>query len=154
MSNPVNHVARAVRPAGQWSGAPLDSATLDYEERFRRRIVLTCDGGTRVLLDLADAQLLNDGDALVSEAGALIAVRAKPEALLEVRGASPRHLLRLAWHLGNRHLPTEIHGDRLLVRDDHVIADMLMKQGAEVRALVAPFNPEGGAYGPGRTHGH
>ncbi|MGB0905679.1 MAG: urease accessory protein UreE, partial [Mangrovicoccus sp.] len=71
--------------------------------------------------------------------------------LLEVRGA---HLLRLAWHIGNRHTPCEIQSDALLIRDDHVIAAMLTTLGAKISKIDAPFQPEGGAYGHGRTFGH
>ena len=154
MSAAIEHIVRSVAPAGSWSGATLDHVTLDFDRRYRRRMLLTCYGGTRVLLDLAKAQVLKDGDALVSESGDRILVVAKPEALLEVRCDDRRQLLRIAWHLGNRHLPTEITGDRLRIRADHVIADMLRKLGADPVPLEAPFDPEGGAYGQGRTHGH
>lgn len=153
MSPPFQHVARRVAEAGSWSGPPLDSLTLDYDARFRRRVVLTCDGGSQVLLDLSEARVLNQGDALVTEDGGHILVQAKPEALLEVRCADPRQLLRIAWHLGNRHLPTEVAEGCLRIRADHVIAEMLRKLGVEPVALEAPFNPEGGAYGSHRHHG-
>jgi urease accessory protein len=74
--------------------------------------------------------------------------------LLEVRGRDPHHLARLAWHLGNRHLPCQIEPDRLLIGRDHVIAHMLEHQGAVVVPVRVPFIPEGGAYGHGGTHGH
>lgn len=140
--------------AGTWSETPVDSVTLDYDGRFRRRVVLEGDARTQVMLDLPEARVLNDGDALVTESGAHILVRAAPERLLEVRCRDRTHLLRIAWHLGNRHLPTELLGDRLRIRADHVIAEMLRALGAELVALEAPFNPEGGAYGQGRTHDH
>ena len=154
MTAPFSHIARRVAPAKTWSGQTLDRVTLDSEQRFRRRVVLTCEGGTQVLLDLADARLLNHGDALVTDSGDLILVRAKPERLLEIRCGDPKQFLRIAWHLGNRHLPTEIAEGRLRIRTDHVIADMLRGLGAEVVPLDAPFNPEGGAYGHGRGHDH
>jgi len=154
MSAPFHQVARRVAPAGTWSSQPLDSVTLDYDERFRRRVVLTCDGGSRVLLDLVQARVLNDGDALVTDEGALIAVRAASESLLEIRCRDRQGLLRIVWHLGNRHLPTEIAGDRLRIRADHVIAAMLRQLGAELVPLSAPFNPEGGAYEHGSGHRH
>jgi urease accessory protein len=80
-------------------------------------------------------------------------VRAKPEPLLEVRGRDAQHLTRLAWHLGNRHLPAAIEPARILIRPDHVIAAMLLGLGAEVAAIEAPFDPEGGAYGQGPGQG-
>lgn len=154
MYTPFRHVARRIAPSGTWSDRPLDCVTLNYEERFRRRFVLTCDGGTRVLLDLAEARVLNDGDALVTEEGGLVVVRAACESLLEIRCGDHQRLLRVAWHLGNRHLPTEIAGDSLRIRDDHVIADMLRQLGAEIVRFDGTFNPEGGAYGHGRAHRH
>ena len=66
----------------------------------------------------------------------------------------PAHLLRVAWHLGNRHLPTQLLGDRLRIRRDHVIEAMLVQLGAFVVPVEAAFDPEGGAYGHGRTFGH
>lgn len=149
----TQHIARRVAPSGTWTEAPLDSVTLDYDARYRRRLVLTCDGETQVLLDLPEARVLNDGDALVTESGRHILVRAAPERLLEVRCRDRRHLARVAWHLGNRHLATEILDERLRIRADHVIANMLRELGAEVVEVEAPFNPEGGAYGGDHRHG-
>ncbi|MCG8442099.1 MAG: urease accessory protein UreE [Caulobacterales bacterium] len=145
--------ARAVVAAGSWSPPPIDVVTLDYDARYRRRITLTCGSGRQVLLDLPRAQLLNHGDGLATEAG-VIEVRAADEELAEVRCPDPARRLRIAWHLGNRHLPTEFIGETIRIRRDHVIEDMLVKLGAEVGTVRAPFNPEGGAYGEGRTHGH
>ncbi|MBK1658146.1 urease accessory protein UreE [Paracraurococcus ruber] len=133
--------------------------TLDFDDRFRRRKRYVAEGGFAFLLDLEEATALRDGDGLLLEQGGVVLVRAAPEPLVEVRAESPGHLLRLAWHLGNRHLPTEIQADRLLIRDDHVIAAMLQGLGAALRRVEEPFNPEGGAYGehnrqPGHHHGH
>jgi hypothetical protein len=82
----------------------------------------------------------------VLEDGRLIEVVAAPEPLVEIRGADPHHLVRIAWHLGNRHLPTQIVGKGLRIRRDHVIEDMVRGLGARVIAIEAPFDPEGGAY--------
>lgn len=142
-----------IKPAGDWSGVALDTVTLDFDARFRRRVMLTCDSGRKVLLDLAETTVLNEGDGLVTEEG-IIEVKAAPEKLAEIRTKDAPHLMRIAWHLGNRHLPTELHDDCIRIRDDHVIVDMVKKLGADVEIIDAPFNPEGGAYGHGRTHGH
>jgi urease accessory protein len=128
-----------------------DSVTLTYEARFLRRKVLTSDGGTEFLVDLDKTTSLNAGDALVFEDGRKIAVLPASEALLEISGAS---LVRLAWHIGNRHMPCQIEDTRLLIQRDHVIRDMLEKLGADLRNVTEPFTPEGGAYGHGRTHSH
>ena len=93
---------------------------------------------------------LDDGGALITTGGAAILMQAAPEPLLEITG----DLTRLAWHIGNRHMPCQIEANRLLTRRDRVIRDMLLRLGAVLREVEQPFNPEGGAYGHGRTHGH
>lgn len=124
---------------------------LTYEERFLRRKVLTTQGGTEFLVDLAQTTSLGDGDAFELEDGRLFEVIAAEEALLEVTGSD---LTRLAWHIGNRHTPCQIEAGRLLIQSNHVLLDMLQKLGATLREVTEPFTPEGGAYGHGRTHGH
>jgi urease accessory protein len=153
--------ATQVLRAGGWiERTAKDVVTLDFDDRFRRRKRFTGQKGLAFLLDLEEATVLRDGDGLLlEEVGGVILVRAAPEPLVEVKAETPERLARLAWHLGNRHLPTEIQADRLLIRDDHVIVDMLRGLGAEVRKVDAPFNPEGGAYGehnrqPGHHHHH
>jgi urease accessory protein len=132
----------------------FDTVTLDHDARHRRRMRLVTDGGFAFLLDLPEARLLHDGDRLVLEDGRAVLVRAAPEPLLELVCSHPHALVRLAWHLGNRHLPTQLLGDRLRIRRDHVIAEMAMGLGAEVREIEAPFDPDGGAYGAGHGLGH
>jgi len=124
---------------------------LTYEERFLRRKVLTTQGGTEFLVDLAQTTSLGGGDAFELEDGRLFEVIAAEEALLEVTGSD---LTRLAWHIGNRHTPCQIEPGRLLIQSNHVLLDMLQKLGATLREVTEPFTPEGGAYGHGRTHGH
>jgi urease accessory protein len=146
--------ATRIVPAGIWHGAPADVVRLDYDKRTRRRISLTGVGGLAFLLDLDKAPVLRAGDGLRLEDGRIIAVEAAPERLLEIACADERALARIAWHLGNRHLATEI-GERVIhIRDDHVIADMVRGLGAQVCIVDRPFNPEGGAYGHGAVHGH
>ncbi|WP_181701314.1 urease accessory protein UreE [Chthonobacter albigriseus] len=146
--------ATRILPAGTWTGAPADTLVLERDDRHRRRLVMRCVGKTIFLLNLPEAQVMKEGDALELEDGRLIAVKAQAERLLEVTARDPLHLVRIAWHLGNRHLPTQILGDRLRIREDHVIEDMLVKLGAEVRHVAHGFDPEGGAYGLGTVHGH
>jgi urease accessory protein len=141
--------ANSIRLAGAWSGPPADRVVLAYDDRHRRRFAMQAEGGLMFLLDLREATVLRQGDGLLLEDGRIVEVRAKPEPLLEVRARDPHHLARLAWHLGNRHLPAAIEPDRLLIRPDHVIAAMLAGLGAEVAAVEAPFDPEGGAYAQG-----
>ena len=146
--------ATALKRKGDWSGIAADTVVLDFDGRHRRRLAMTGVGGLEFLLDLAEALALADGDGLILDDGRLVAVKAAEEPLVEVTCSDSDHLVRVAWHLGNRHLPTELLGDRLRIRRDHVIEDMLVKLGARVAHVEAPFNPEGGAYGHGRTHGH
>lgn len=143
-----------------WSGQADDEISLDFQDRHRRRIVLTTVRDADFILDLADVPDLRDGDALSLSSGEVVLVRAAPEALMEISCNDPLHLARIAWHLGNRHLPTEIKIDeqKLFIHADHVIADMVKGLGGQVRSLDAPFNPEGGAYGQAanadHSHGH
>ncbi|TAJ71909.1 MAG: urease accessory protein UreE [Phenylobacterium sp.] len=145
-----------ILPAGAWTGDPADQVTLDYDGRHRRRIVLTGASGAEYLLDLAEATHLKDGDGLQLPGGGILAVVAKPEPLLEITAHSPAELIRLAWHIGNRHLAAQVFADRILIRRDHVIAHMLEHQGAHIRDVEAAFDPEGGAYHDhgGHEHGH
>ncbi|MCY0150431.1 urease accessory protein UreE [Hoeflea sp. G2-23] len=137
---------------------PVASITLDETARHRRRMRMVSDrleNGSTIafLLDLPEARLLRHGDGLVLDDGRIIEVRAKPEALMEVRARDPRHLLTLAWQIGNRHLAAEITEQTIRLRRDHVIRDMLIGLGASVVDIDAPFDPEGGAYG-GAHAGH
>ena len=107
---------------------------LDADERHRRRITLTGERGTTFLLDLPHAIALRDGDGLVLDDGAIVRVAGKPEPLVEITAASPHELARLAWHLGNRHTDVQVVGDRLRIRRDHVLEDMLRGLGARLDA--------------------
>ena len=140
---------------GTWAGEPADTITLDEAQRHRRRMAMVSDGGIAFLLDLAEARLLREGDAILLSDGRRVLVKAKPEDLYAVEGRDAAHLLTLAWQLGNRHLPCQIEASRLLVRRDHVIRDMLHELGAHVHEVEAAFDPAGGAYaGHGGDRGH
>lgn len=147
--------ATAVLDAGTWSETPLDTILLDYDARHRRRARMTGVKGTDILLDLARPAALAQGDALrLDDGSGCILIEAASEDLLRVTASSAHSLLRLTWHLGNRHLPSEIKEDAVYIRYDHVIEDMIRKLGGTTERLTRPFQPEGGAYGTGRTHGH
>lgn len=140
--------ARQIRRAA--TEAAADHVTLDYDGRLLRRKRLTTAAGKAFLVDLRETVSLDHGDCFELEDGTLIAVVAADEPLLAVTGDLPR----LAWHIGNRHTPCQIEADRLLIRDDPVLAGMLTGLGATLAPVVAGFTPEGGAYGHGRTMGH
>jgi urease accessory protein len=139
-------LADKVIPAGHWPGVPADTVVLDFDERHRRRVTMRGVGGLEFLLDLSEATMLRGGDGLRLEDGRIVEVVAEPEPLAEIRPVDPMALIRVAWHLGNRHLPTEILPRALRIRRDPVIEAMAESLGARVIALKAPFNPEGGAY--------
>lgn len=145
--------ALRIERAGQWPReAARGTVTLAYDDRHRRRLRLQSDAGEPFLLDLPQAGVLGEGDGLALSDGGWLAVQAAREALLEVTAASAGLLTRLAWHLGNRHLPAQLEGARILIRDDHVIAAMLEGLGARLRRIEAPFTPERGAYAAGSHH--
>jgi urease accessory protein len=151
--------ATQVRGQYRWAEPPADTVVLDFDDRHRRRMAMTGTRGLEFLLDLESAVALRGGDALVLEDGRLVEVVAAAEPLVEIRGADPAHLVRIAWHLGNRHLPTQIVGRGLRIRRDHVIEAMVTGLGARVIEIEAPFDPEGGAYAAAHAahdhdHGH
>src|SRR5499426_2726474 len=141
------HHASIHHPTGDW---PMEEAagvlTLDFEARHRRRIRLTTDQGEDVLLDLPKSIAMADGDGLQLEDRRWLKIRAAAELVVEVRHKDPNQLARLAWHLGNRHLPIEFRNQALRIQPDHVIEDMLHGLGAELVKVLAPFQPERGAY--------
>jgi urease accessory protein len=146
--------AIAVHTRGHWPAeAAVDSVTLPYLDRHRRRIRLVADSGTPFLLDLARAQHLVEGDGLELDTGAYIRVCAAAEPVIEIEAATPQDLLRIAWHLGNRHLPLQVADGKLRLRADHVIAAMVEGLGGRITRCDAPFDPEIGAYA-GAAHGH
>jgi urease accessory protein len=145
--------ATQVRAQHRWTEPPADTVVLDFDDRHRRRMAMMGTRGLEFLLDLENAVALRGGDALVLDDNRLIEVVAAPEPLIEIRGVDPQHLVRVAWHLGNRHLPTQIMPKGLRIRRDHVIEAMVKGLGARVIEIEAPFDPEGGAYaGGGHTH--
>jgi urease accessory protein len=143
--------AKRVVRAGEWDVfETVDRVVLDAEERNRRRGVVTGEGGLTFLIDLAAPSALRDGDGLLLDDGAIVAVIALPEPLAEITAPDAAALARFAWHLGNRHAELQVVGDRLRIRHDRVLEEMLRGLGARVTAIEAPFEPQRGAY----DHGH
>ncbi|MBN8997517.1 MAG: urease accessory protein UreE [Rhizobiales bacterium] len=147
---------RAVRLAEAGAGKPVDTVVLDHDSRHRRRVAMKGEDGLEFLLDLPEARALRDGDLLALEDGQLVEVKAAFEPLTRVIARDAAHLVRIAWHLGNRHLPAQLGDAFIFIRRDHVIEDMLRGLGATVLHVRAPFEPEGGAYAQGGHdhHGH
>lgn len=144
-------MGETIRARGHHEGAFADTITLDEDLRHRRRMAMVTDNGIAFVLNLSEARLLRDGDGIVLDDGRVIEVKAKPEPLYEVHGHDAVHLLHLAWHLGNRHLAAAIEPDRILIRRDRVIREMVEGLGGHVHEVEAPFDPAGGAYA---GHGH
>ena len=136
-----------------------DILTLDHEARHRRRVALTGEGGLSFLLDLEKAAVLDDGDAVRLEDGRLVQIKAAPEKLIEIRTENPLRLMKVAWHIGNRHVAAEITADAIYIAHDHVLLEMARGLGATALVVERPFRPERGAYhehGPdcGHDGGH
>ena len=139
--------AITVHTRGHWpDDAAIDTVTLPFLDRHRRRIRLVAESGTPFLLDLARAQHLTEGDGLELDNGGYIRVRSAAEPVIEIAADGPGELLRIAWHLGNRHLPLQALEGRLRIRADHVIVEMVEGLGGHITRLDAPFDPEIGAY--------
>jgi urease accessory protein len=148
----------AIHRKGAWPVADArGTVTLGFLDRHRRRVRLQCDDGVPFLLDLPRAVVLGADDGLELEGGGYLAVRAAAEPLAEIACRDGAQLARIAWHLGNRHLPIEVAGAHLRIRWDQVIVDMVAGLGAAVSRIDAPFDPEAGAYaegGRGEHHHH
>ena len=143
-------LAQTLHRAGHWPRLATGRVVLGYEDRFLRRKRLVTASGESFMVDLAETSNLLAGDAFELTDGRLVEIAAAEEPVLVITG----DLVRLAWHIGNRHTPCQIEADRLVIRADHVLADMLRGLGATVTETQGPFTPEGGAYGMGRTMGH
>jgi urease accessory protein len=149
-----------VRRADMGGKICVDTITLARAERWRRRIALQTDRGHALLLDLAEATYLADGDGLLLDTGAYVRVVAAKEPVVEIHAPTPLDLARIAWHIGNRHTPCEIAAGALYIQPDHVLEDMVTGLGGHVHRVMRAFEPEGGAYGhkgalvASHHHGH
>jgi len=128
-----------------------DFIELSYDERFLRRKKLTSNNGIEFLVDLKNTISLKKDDKFKLDSGLLINVRFKIEELLEIKG---NNLMHLIWHIGNRHIPRQIEENRILIQNDKVIEEMILRLNGQTKVVLEAFDPEGGAYGIGRTHGH
>jgi urease accessory protein len=151
----MRHVG-GIADAGTWDPARrVDRVVLDADDRLRRRIVLTTEKGMSLLLDFAQPMMLRDGDGLVLDDGTIVLVAGKAEELVQVAVKAPVDLVRLAWHIGNRHTDIQFTDKSFRIRRDHVLEDMLRGLGASVTPLDAPFDPEPAApHGGGHPHSH
>ena len=129
----------------------LDNISLSYEDRFIRRKKLVTDNGTEFLVNLKETISVDENQFFELENGKLIKIISKEENLIEIKG---KNLKQIIWHIGNRHLPCQIEETRILIQEDPVILDMILKLKGNINKVFEKFKPEGGAYGLGRTHSH
>jgi urease accessory protein len=148
----MRRIVRVIRPGDQ--ARPIDAVMLGADQRRIQTGHFTGVNGTAIAFMLPEPVLLRMGDALELDDGSLVEVVIEPEPLIEVRGNDVTHLARLAWHLGDRHVPVQILPNRLRLRRDGALEAMLAALGARLTAIEAPFDPEGGAYATGDRHGH
>lgn len=136
----------SVSPAGKANQSKIiDRVILDADDRTRRRFVLTGEKGTTLLLDFPQPVTLHDGDGLVLDDGTIVLVTGAAEPLAEIAAPTPLDFVRVAWHLGNRHTDVQFIGDRMRIRRDHVLEEMVKGLGATVTTVEAPFDPEADA---------
>ena len=128
-----------------------DQISLTYEERFIRRKKLITDNGVEFLVNLKEAKNIDENQFFELDNGKLIKIVSKKENLIEITGDN---INKIIWHLGNRHVQVEIKNNKVFIEDDPIILDMILKLNGNVNKVFEKFNPEGGAYGLGRTHSH
>lgn len=142
----MQRATSVVRKAAVKQDRVVETLTLDHEDRNRRRVALKGDGGQDILLDLDKPTALNDGDAVKLEDGGLVLIRAAAQNLIEITAENPLRLMRVAWHIGNRHTQAEITAEAIYIENDHVLAEMIRGQGCAMSEVTRPFQPERGAY--------
>jgi len=147
--------ASSVAAAGHRHERPVvDTVILDYAHRSALKVIVTGIKGTVIEIDLRQPARLRTDDLLVLDDNTLVEVVAAPEPLIEARAADIAGLARLAWHLGDRHVPVQVLPNRIRARHDDAIENLLKSLGAKVTAIDAPFEPEGGAYASSHSHDH
>lgn len=143
---PVNKMLEVNEIAPAASGLAVMLLVLPYEQRQKSRLRTVTSCGRILGLFLERGRILVDGDLLRAVDGSLIRVVAADEPLSQASSSDPLLLLRVAYHLGNRHVAVEIREGRLRWLHDHVLDDMVRQLGLEVSSVSAPFHPERGAY--------
>jgi urease accessory protein len=126
-------------PAAQSAGR----LSLAFERRQRSRQRAMLDSGEEIGMVMPRGEVLRGGDRVLASDGRVFEVVSAPERLLHIEAPS---LARIAYHLGNRHVPVQVGEGFLRIAEDHVLENMLRRLGAKVMHIEAPFEPEGGAY--------
>lgn len=130
----------------------VDTVILDYAQRSAQKVSVTVVKGGAIEIDMDEPVRLRTDDLLVLDDGNLVEVVAAPEPLIEARAADVAGLARLAWHLGDRHVPVQMLANRIRAQRDPAIETLLKSLGVKLTMIEAPFEPEGGAYAS--SHGH
>ena len=148
------HVS-GIADAGTWDRTrTVDRVVLDAGDRVRRRIVLTTEKGMKLLLDFPEPVMLRDSDGLVLDDGSIVAVAGQAEALIEISAKAPIDLVRLGWHIGNRHTDAQFTEKAFRIRRDHVLEEMVKGLGAATKEIEAAFEPEQPVAPHGHHHAH
>ncbi len=138
------HAIDVLSPAERHDRPVADAVLLDYAQRNTQKIIVTGIRGGVIEIDLRELAFLRTDDLMVLEGGGLVGVVAAPEPLIEARAADVAALSRLAWHLGDRHVPVQLLANRIRARRDAAIEALLTSLGAKVTMIEALFEPEGG----------
>jgi urease accessory protein len=134
---------------------PEKSATvrLSFDARSKSRLLLTLDNGEQAALVVERGRLLRGGDRVRTLDGREVQIIAAEESLLEASSDDATAIAKAAFHLGNRHVAVQVMANRLRFLNDHVLEEMVKGLGLKVTPVLAPFEPEGGAYGHHHAHG-
>jgi urease accessory protein len=134
---------------------PEKSATvrLNFDARSKSRLLLKLDNGEQAALVVERGRLLRGGDRVRTLDGREVQIIAAEESLLEASSDDAAAIAKAAFHLGNRHVAVQVMANRLRFLNDHVLEEMVKGLGLKVAPLLAPFEPEGGAYGHHHAHG-
>ena len=146
--------AVSILPPDHGKGIPFDLIVMAHDERRLRRRLLVLQHGDEVMVDFPQTVTLADRSVLLLDDGRLVEIIAAEELLYDVRGRDTAHLVRLAWHIGNRHTSAQLEQGRILIKRDHVIKTMLEGLGATVANVSEPFYAEHGAYHSHADSGH
>lgn len=150
----MRRATSVLSPAERGNRPVIDTVILNYAQRSAQKITATGVKGGQFEIDLVAPVRLRTDDALLLDDGGLLKVVAAPEPLIEVRAPDLARLARLAWHLGDRHVPAQLFANRIRVRREPAIEVLLTSLGAKLASIEAPFEPEGGAYESSHGHAH
>ena len=136
-------------------GEPLPVLELTLEDRQRPRLAAMLPNGRAVAVMLPRGESMQHGDILTGETGERVLVQAAAEALMLIRANNPFELMRIVYHLANRHVRAMLLPDAALIEPDQVLAELVRRLGGTIEKTHQPFIPEGGAYAGGAGgHAH